>query len=821
MFAQIVFPNSLEISFTYSIPAELKNFVAIGKRVLVPFGKIKTTGFVIEIVEQNSKTEKIKPIIDVLDDFSIFDSESLEFYKWISEYYMSSLGEALKNSIPYGIEVESKKKIAADTSLCNDLYYCEKNKNSICAKVLLTLAQKEVHTISSIQKSVKNKNIYSLLKTLEKVGAISILEELDEGKVRVKKIKYVVLAKSLDEVYDFIPICEKASPKQALILLELIAEKDNKLPLNELIKKIGTSATTAKYLEKKGFIKIYDVEIDRTYKEVYKEQSKELILSDEQKNAVEKINTAIEQNKFEAYLVYGVTASGKTQVYIELAKRVLAKGKTVIILVPEISLTPQITSRFINNFGEITTVIHSRLSLGERYDAWRGIIKGKYKVVIGPRSALFAPLKNIGLIVVDEEHDGSYKQNEIPPKYNARDSAIIRAKYSNCPVILGSATPSLESMQNAIDGKFNLIELKNRIDDAKLPEIRLIDVQIEKKKGKMENVFSKVLIEEIENRLSKHESVILFQNRRGFSTQIYCEDCGEIEMCKDCEVAMIHHISKNILRCHYCGFTKSVPSQCSVCGSKEIKFYGTGTQKVEDEISYNFPNAKIQRVDSVAISGKNKLAFILNEFRKGEIDILVGTQLVAKGLDFSNVTLVGVTSAETTLWLPDFRADERTFQLLTQVSGRAGRSGKPGEVIIQTQNSQNFVLQKVAENNYNGFFDKEIKLRQAGIYPPFSRLALVEVKNEDEKKAYTAIKDFYNRLQPFKQKIILLPPNPAIIPRIKSQYRFHLLIKSPKKTDPAGKLLRNALKFALNEFKSKSKFKNQKLIIDIDPISII
>lgn len=819
MFAQIIFPNHLEQSFTYSIPEEFVDYVSIGKRVLVSFGKIKTTGIVVALSEKSEIKENIKPILDVLDDFNIFDSESLRFYEWIADYYLSSLGEALKNAIPYGIEVESKKKIVTDKNLCADLYYSEKNKASLRAKVLSILAQKEVHTISSIQKSVKGKNIYSLLKSLEKVGAISILDQLDEGKVRVKKIKHISLAKPLDEIYDSIPQFEKTAPKQALILLELISEKE--LPLSELLKKVGSSISSVKNLQKNGFVKIHEVEVDRTYKEFYQEKSKKIVLSEEQNNAIKIISESIEQEKFESYLLYGVTASGKTQVYIELAKKALTKNKTVIILVPEISLTPQITSRFINNFGEITTVIHSRLSLGERYDAWRGIIKGKYKVVIGPRSALFAPLKNIGLIVVDEEHDGSYKQNEISPKYNARDSAIIRAKYSDCPVVLGSATPSLESMQNAIDGKFKLIQLKNRIDEAKLPEIRLVDIQIEKKKGSMENLFSKVLIDEIANRLARKESVILLQNRRGFSTQVYCEDCGTIEMCKDCEVSLIHHISKNILQCHYCGFTKSVPKVCSVCGSKEIKFYGAGTQKVEDELSYYFPDAKIQRVDSDIISGKNKLSLILNDFKKGEIDILVGTQLVAKGLDFSNVTLVGVTSAETTLWLPDFRADERTFQLLTQVAGRAGRSDKSGEVIIQTQNSKNFVLQKVAFNDYSGFFENEIKLRKSGLYPPFSRLAVIEVKDESEEKAFGAIRDFYKLLLQIKTKLKILPPNPAIIPKIKGQYRFQLLIKSPKEFDPSGKQLRSSIRFALKEFRAKSKYKSMKINIDIDPMNII
>jgi len=527
------------------------------------------------------------------------------------------------------------------------------------------------------------------------------------------------------------------------------------------------------------------------------------------------------KNKFETFLLHGVTGSGKTQVYIEISKRVIDNGKNVIILVPEISLTPQITSRFINYFGDAVAVFHSRMSLGERYDTWRGIISNKYKIVIGPRSALFAPLKNIGLIVVDEEHDQSYKQQEVVPKYHARDSAIIRAKFNSCPIILGSATPSIESMYNALNGKYVLLELPERIDNAKMPVIKLIDVVIEQKKKRMESIFSKILLEEISNRVSKKESVIILQNRRGFATQVYCNDCGEVILCPDCSVSMVHHINKNILKCHYCGITLPVPKACLVCGSLSLKFFGTGTQRVEDELEFYFPDLKIERVDSDAIERKGKLGEILNRFRKGEINILVGTQMVSKGLDFADVTLVGVISAETTLWIPDFRADERTFQLLTQVAGRAGRSEKQGEVIIQTQNSRNFVLQKVLQNDYKGFYEKEIILRQKGEYPPFTRLGLIEIKDEKEERARAAITELYSYLKKYEKTLKISPPTEAVIYKLKGFYRFHILVRSSKKTDPSGKILRNAILNSYIEFNQKTKFKDVKLLIDIDPQNIL
>lgn len=820
MFAQVVFPLPFRNSFTYSIPEYLIDSVIVGVRVVVPFGKRILTGFVIEISDTTSVKEKIKPIKDVLDQLPIFDKTALKFYEWISEYYLCSLGEALKNVVPYGTDVESKKKIVSEPELCLELLNAEKKKSSLKSKILIALSTKEVCSVSYLQKEVKSKNIYSILNRLERAGVISVLNEIENARVKRKKVKFAKLSKSIDETYEAIPELEKRSSKQVVVLLELLSSKDE-LQLNELLKKLNINVSTINSLVKKHLIEIYEKEVERVYREVYSEEIKEINLTEQQSLVINRIKETIYKNEFETFLLHGVTGSGKTQVYIELAKKAVEEGKSVIILVPEISLTPQITSRFFNHFGDRIAVMHSRMSLGERYDTWRGFISGKYNVAIGPRSALFTPLKNIGLIVVDEEHDQSYKQQDVVPKYNARDAAIIRGKLSNCPVILGSATPSLESMHNAISGKYILLELPERIDNAKLPTIKLVDVTIEKKKKQMEGIFSKILLEEINDKLNKKESVIILQNRRGFATQVFCNDCGEIITCDDCSVPMVHHLNKNILQCHYCGIVKHVPKACPLCGSLDLKFFGTGTQRVEDELEFYFSNAKTERVDSDAINRKGKLGEILNSFRKGEINILVGTQMVSKGLDFSNVTLVGVISAETTLWIPDFRADERTFQLLTQVSGRAGRADKKGEVIIQTQNSKNFVLQKVVENDYKGFYEKEIDLREKGEYPPFTRIGLVEIKDEKEDRARGAINEFANYLKNYSRGLKVSPPTEAVIYKIKGNYRFNVLIKSSKKIDPSGKLLRNALLNSYIEFNQKSKFKDVKVIIDVDPQSIL
>lgn len=820
MFAQVVFPLPFRNSFTYSIPADLLDFVKVGVRVVVPFGKRVLTGFVVDISEKTDVKEKIKPIRDVLDDKPIFNKDSLKFYEWISEYYISSLGEALKNSVPYGLEVESKRKIVADMELSLELYESEKNKKSTRAKILKLISEKETYKISQLQKLVKKKSIHSTLKSLEKKGALTILTEIEDAKVRIKKVKYVKLSQSVDETYKSLPEIESRSPKQVVILLELLSAK-NPVQLSQLLKKTNTNQSSVTSLFKKDLVDIFYKEIERRYVETYEELKQEITLTPQQNEIVKNLSQKIADQEFKTYLLHGVTGSGKTQVYIELVKKALSINKTALVLVPEISLTPQITTRFYNNLGDNITVMHSRMSLGERYDAWRGVINGKYKIVIGPRSALFSPLKNIGLIIVDEEHDSSYKQYELTPKYNARDAAVVKGQLSNCPVLLGSATPSIESMYNAKLKKYELKELKERVDDAKLPKITLVDVIAEKKQRKIEGNFSKVLLGKINERLSKKENVIILQNRRGFATQIYCEDCGEIEMCDDCSVSMVHHINRNIMQCHYCGNTKPVPKGCSKCGSLSLKFFGTGTQRVEDELSFHFPSIKIERIDSDSISQKGKLGEILNQFRKGEIDILVGTQIVAKGLDFSNVTLVGVISAETTLWLPDFRADERTFQLLTQVAGRAGRSKAEGEVIIQTQNKSHFVLQKVLLNDYDGFYENEISLREKNEYPPFARLCLIETKDENENNARGAISDYYKIITKNSKYLKLVPPAPALIAKIQRQFRYHLIVRSYKKNDPGGKILRNAILNSMIEYNQKSRYRDIKLYIDMDPQNII
>jgi len=822
MFVEVVFSLPFRKAFSYSVPKDLEDYVKVGVRAVAPFGKRTLTGFITNIPASISlKKEEVKPITDILDDKPIFTKKSIKFYEWLSEYYLCSLGEALKLLVPQGTDVETKRKIVVDKEFVNELLLKEKKKDSVRFKILLELSQKDEISFATLQKAVKKKNIYSQMRTLHNEGAVTVVDEVKEATVKIKKVKYVKLAKTIAEIYSAFPELDRKSPKQVKILLKLIETKDIAFPVAELLYKTESSQSSLNGLEQKGLVKIFEKEVDRRFKEHYEEKHQQLTLTKDQQNVVDEVSQSLNKNEFKTFLLHGVTGSGKTQVYIELAKQALEKNKSVLILVPEISLTPQITSRFFNNFGDTVTVIHSRMSAGERYDSWRRVLNGKSKVVIGARSALFAPLDKIGLIVVDEEHDASYKSFEMIPKYNARDSAVMLGSIFNCPVVLGSATPSIESMYNAEIGKYKLLLLPKRIDDVKLPKITFVNIAHEKNKSKTETVFSKILLDKIEDRLKKKEGIIILQNRRGFSTQIFCNDCGEVEMCENCSVPMVYHINQNKIQCHYCGLIKPVPGACTHCGSINIKYFGTGTERVEDELQFYFPNAKIERIDSDSIAKKAYLSNLLLSFSKGEIDILVGTQMVSKGLDFPRVTLVGVISAETTLWLPDFRADERTFQLLTQVSGRAGRSKAEGEVIIQTYNERHFVLRKVLENDYAGFYAKEKTDREKMGYPPFTRIALIESKDKNIEKAKGAISDYYKELVRYKKYLKISDPTTAQIFKLMNNYRYHILIKSFKDKDPGGAILRKAILEAWTEFNRKSRYRDVNLFYDVDPQSIM
>jgi primosomal protein N' (replication factor Y) len=593
----------------------------------------------------------------------------------------------------------------------------------------------------------------------------------------------------------------------------------------------GLGGPSLQSLVKKDLVQIFDREVERNpyfnFSNNHPEAPSQsaitsLILNAEQASAVQRVTESMQQNRFEVFLLYGITGSGKTQVYIDAIRNTLAQGKDAIVLVPEISLTPQAVARFQANFGNRIAVLHSHMSAGERYDAWRRVHRGEARVVIGARSAVFAPVKNLGLIVVDEEHETSYKQADPAPRYHARDVAIVRAKKSNAVVLLGSATPSVESYSNAQRGKYTLLELPNRIDNVPLPAVRILDmIRWRQSAPDHEGIFSRILGEKIAEKLDKKEQIILLQNRRGFAPLIRCVSCGYVRLCDACSIAMTYHQRGNLLRCHYCNAHERAPDACPQCKGLDIIFKGIGTQKVESALHELFPQARVVRMDLDTTRGKLAHDHILREFGEHKYDILLGTQMIAKGLDFHKVTLVGVVSADTGLLMPDFRAGERTFQLLTQVAGRAGRRNLPGEVIIQTYSPDDVCMSCAREHDFKKFYEYEVREREALRFPPFSRLALILFRHRDNERIRGIAQDFAALLKKTGGPFRVFGPTPSPLERIQNEFRWQVLIKNDMAKDPSAHQTRATLNRVAEFFHKANRHSRVRMIVDIDPMSMM
>jgi primosomal protein N' (replication factor Y) (superfamily II helicase) len=708
--------------------------------------------------------------------------------------------------------------------------------------ILQALKSGETFSFSQLQTKARSKSIHAIVNEMQQRGLISVEEEIEKQKAKPKIEQVVSFTVNGIKVISDKLSKGSFSSKQLLFIETLqkeLTSETSTIGLNYFLKKNKASLSSLKTLVKNGILQISKREVFRRSEYEPDGPPPEIILNANQQHALNEIINATTAGKFHAFLLHGITGSGKTQIYIDAIRRVMALGKTAIVLVPEISLTPQTVRRFKAHFNNDVAVMHSQMSIGERYDTWRMAHQGKVKIVIGPRSAIFAPLENIGLIVVDEEHDGSYKQFDASPRYNARDVALVRALHINAVVVLGSATPSVESFANAIHEKYTLLELPYRVDNAQLPSIDIVDMakerraiyddlKVEIKKSGKEfpkrlpySSLSRLLQSQISNRLEKKEGIILLQNRRGFSHVMECFDCGFVEKCDNCEVSLTFHTTKKHLRCHYCGFVKKPPTICPKCGSIELRMHAFGTQQVQEELQALFPKAVILRMDRDTTSRKGAHDKILQQFGSGEADILLGTQMVAKGLDFPRVTLVGVISADTQMLLPDFRASESTFQLLTQVSGRAGRSNLAGEVVIQTLQPDHYSLKHVVTHNFRGFYQEELEYRRELDYPPFSRIVLLEFSGERENEVQHHAKKFteYLAMHNQQKRFIILGPADAAIPKIKNVFRKHIIIKDLKDNDPSGAYLRSALLKAKAQFDASLLTANKKIkmIIDVDP----
>ena len=636
-----------------------------------------------------------------------------------------------------------------------------------------------------------------------------------EKNVQDKTINTVYLKKDIDEIQFDIEMGKIKSEKQKKILQFLKGNEGATVPEIELF--TDGSRAIVKTLEKNGYVEIVEKKIERNPLANKKiEKTKNLKLTDEQKNAYDKVVLDMIINSYEQFLLYGVTGSGKTEVYLQLIGEALKQEKTAIVLVPEISLTPQMINRFIARFNkDEIAVLHSKLSIGERYDEWNKIKEGKAKIIIGARSAIFAPTENIGIIIIDEEHDSSYKSEAIP-KYDAKEIAKRIAKENNCPLVLGSATPDLITYYKAQQGKVTLLELSKRANNSKLPEVEIVDLKMELANGNR-SMLSTKLYGEIEQNLKQHRQTILFLNRRGFSTFIMCRECGYTVKCKNCNISMTYHKTENKLKCHYCGYEENVVTVCPECHSTKIRYFGTGTQKLEQEINKLFPEASTIRMDIDTVTKKNSHEEILNKFKNENIDILIGTQMVVKGHHFPNVTLVGVIAADSSLNIDDYRANERTFQILTQVAGRAGREQLDGKVIIQTYNPDNFSIICAQKQDYKMFYNTEIALREQLKYPPFCDIILIGFNSLNEKEIIEASTRVYNYLKARlgKQEFYVLKPMPSPIDKIQNRFRWRIIIKG-NMTESANSVINTCLKKFYD-----SNYKNTRISVDVNPNNMI
>jgi len=817
-FCDVAFPIPVHREFTYSIPRELSDAVVKGVRVIASFRKKLMTGVVVALKDECELTE-VKPISDVLDNEPVYSEEMMKLTKWISDYYLASWGEVLKSAMPSGMSVTSDTVV----KLVSDKF---DEKNPTRRKILDLLANKRQLTLRKLKGELGVSGLrYHLLK-LASQNVLQLSEELASPKARIRYETYVDFTSSYKDsaaLSDILRELDRRAPKQAEILLtlsKLLNTMDSGVSAAHLIAQSHGSMASLKALAEKGIVEFYDQEELRLNSESYTEETREIQLTDSQKGAVDEIVSSIKKGEYRTFLLHGVTGSGKTQVYIEALDYALRLGKTGIVMVPEISLTPQIVHRFRVRFKDQVVLMHSRMSVGERYDAWRALFSGKAKVVIGPRSAVFAPVKNLGLIIVDEEHESTYKQADSTPRYNGRDVAVMRSLINRAVTVLGSATPSVESYYNAEIGKYKLLSIPDRIDNARMPKILVVDFRKEKKEKLSTGSISSVLREKINERLLRKESTILLRNRRGFSTYLLCGECGYVEMCPNCDLTLTFHKRKKHLRCHYCGFVKEPPVVCPRCGSTNLYYGGTGTQKVEEELATIFPEAKILRMDLDTTSKKGAHDRILSEFASGDVDILIGTQLVAKGLDFPKVTLVGVISADDSMLLPDFRSNEKAFQLLTQVSGRAGRRDKEGEVVIQVRTADNPILDFVVRHDYKSFYEKEIEFRKELSYPPFTRMALVEFRGRNLASTSSAAEAAAKRMRKELQAVSILGPSPAVITRLSGKFRYQIVLKLNKSFDSSNERLKRVLDEI--DLDIKRVYKNSvEFYSDVDPISTL
>jgi primosomal protein N' (replication factor Y) len=806
MFVKVAVNIPSDTTFEYSVPDTFTHDVHIGKRVLVPFGKRKVTGYVIAVADR-AEWENPKDIIEVLDRDPLFHEEDLLFYQWISNYYIHPLGKTLKAVLPSGIDTESTVWLS--------LTHRDERTDSFTPdqrRILEILGNRsEGISLKSLKKALPKTTIDADIEALKRLDLIARQDTLTRPAVRTKTEKIVSLSDGPDSA-------GRLTEKQQTIVD--ILTREGPMQLSALGEHVRNVSPTIKRLELRGVVHITTREVYRTPGSLpaIGKRRGSVTLTHEQKGALKEILKGIHTKKYSPYLLHGVTGSGKTEVYFSAIDEVLKDGGRVIFLVPEISLTPQLLSRVKERFhSEDYAILHSGISPGEKYDEWRRVLRQNVSIVIGVRSAIFAPVSNLRLIVVDEEHDPSYKQDE-GLTYNARNLALVRAKLVNATVVLGSATPEIQTHYNAMEKNFNYLALSKRIDDKPLPSIEIVDMKEERTDQGKVPIVTRTLRHAISSTLEQGHQTILFLNRRGFTTFMYCLDCGYVFKCRNCSVSLTHHADSNILRCHYCDYTINASPVCPSCRGFRINSYGFGTEKAEHELRTFFPDARITRMDSDTTQAQGSHARILQALDKVEIDILIGTQMIAKGHDYPNVTLVGVLSADMSLNVPDFRSAERTFQLITQVAGRGGRGDAPGHVIVQTFNPHHYAITRACGYDSFGFYQEELSARKEFGYPPFSRMVNFRISGSQEERVIRCAQELGTyarqlcRAENLHHDITIIGPAEAPIARIKGRYRWQMLMMSPKIS---------TLHAFTRRILADAGKRSSMLRVDIDPLSFM
>lgn len=818
-YVEVVLPLALPGTFTYHVPDELLH-IQVGQRVVVQFGKQKIYSAIVwktgtEIVP----SFETKAIMSQVDELPIITPFQMELWQWMADYYLCTLGEIMAAALPAALKLQSETMIRLHPDYLQDSLLLDEREFLVTE----ALHDKTELSIADVSKMLSVKQVMPVIKSMLSRNIIEVAEEVvDKYKPRIASfVKLTEQALNEDFMQEAMQNMERRSPKQLDLLLFFLRMKQDDhsemIPRSLLLKRSKSTSAVLQGLVKKGVLEIREQPSDRQSLMEFEEVLPPLNLNEGQLQCMSEIETAFASKK--TVLLHGVTSSGKTEMYIHLLQKAINEGKQALYLVPEIALTTQVITRLRKHFGSRLLVYHSRFSDNERVETWNKVLAHKSddkdgQVIIGARSAVFLPLSNPGIIIVDEEHDNSYKQDEPSPRYHARDTSVWIASVSGADILLGSATPSLESYYNALAGKYILTSLNTRFGEMVMPQVVIVDVKDAYKRKQMHSHFSVKLLEMMKQSLDKGEQVILFQNRRGFAPVLECKVCSWVPHCINCDVSLTLHKQKEELRCHYCGYTTNPPSSCNACGSTDLRMKGFGTEKIEEELQLLMPGAKVARLDHDTAKSRRSFHQIITDFDNGDIDVLVGTQMVTKGLDFEKVSLVGILNADQLLNFPDFRAHERAFQLMEQVSGRAGRKNVPGKVVIQTYHPDDIILKYVLNHNYKGFYNHELIERSKYNYPPYYRLVECTIKHKDEKEVEQAAKLFARELIEVFGNRVLGPTHPNVS-RIRNLYIRQILIKLERKLSIAT--VKKRLQKSVEFYRKEPENKRVILQIDVDP----